>query len=113
MIICDHPERWDYVHKELPGTPIVLGDPASDEVSLPPESSAVGKEIGELELHRVSNALVVAYRDPDGQWRYNPPTSMMLQENSVLILLGSPSEVRAVCEHMGGVMVSMPATEGV
>ena len=84
-----------------------------DEISLPPESSAVGKEIGELELHKVSNALVVAYRDSAGQWRYNPPADMLLQQNSVLILLGSPSEVRLVCDHMGGVMVSKPATEGV
>ena len=32
VIICDHPERWDHVRKELPEVPIVLGDPATDEI---------------------------------------------------------------------------------
>ncbi len=210
VIICDHPERWDHVRKELPEVPLVLGDPASDEileaagikraagvvvctetdkenlvitlsarqlnpslrivsrvadvdssdkllrvgadavvspnfigglrlaselirpavvsfldtmlrdrdanlrideVTLPPGSSAVGREIGELDLGGVSNALLVACRESGGQWRYNPPAGMTLAEESVLILLGSPSEIRAVCDHVGGTMVSKPAAE--
>lgn len=208
VIICDHAERLEHIRKELPDTPVILGDPASDdvleaagieraaglvactesdkenlvvtlsarqlnpsvrivsrvtdidsidkirrvgadavvspnfigglrlaselirptvvsfldtmlrdkdanlrvdEVTLPPGSLAADKEIRELELHKISNALVVAYRDPGGAWRYNPPSDMRLAENSVLILLGSPSEIRSVCDHVGGVMVSKPA----
>ncbi len=71
--------------------------------------TAANKDIRELELHKISNMLVVAYRDPSGAWRYNPPSDMRLVENSVLILLGSPSEIRSVCDHVGGVMVSKPA----
>ncbi|GMR11905.1 MAG: potassium channel protein [Gemmatimonadota bacterium] len=207
VIICDHAERWDHVRKELPDTPIVVGDPASDEilesagiaraaglvactesdkenlvvtlsarqlnpslrivsrvadvdssdkirrvgadavvspnfigglrlaselirptvvsfldtmlrdrdanlrideVTLPPGSSAVGKEIRALDLGRISNALLVACREPSGQWCYNPPAGMTLAEKSVLILLGSPSEIRAVCDHVGGAMISRP-----
>ena len=207
VIICDHPERAEHVGKELPDIPMVLGDPASDEVleaagvmraagvlactesdkenlvvtlsarqlnpsvrivsraididseekirrvganavvssnfigglrlaselirptvvsfldtmlrdkdanlrideiTLPAGSPALGKEIGELELHKISNALVVACRDPAGQWHYNPPSNITMLEDSVLILLGSPGEVRSVCEHMGGRMISKP-----
>lgn len=208
VIICDHPERVEHVRKELPEVPMVLGDPASDEileaagitraagvvactesdkenlvvtlsarqlnpslrivsrvtdidssdkirrvgadavvspnfigglrlaselirpavvsfldtmlrdrdanlrideVTLPPGSSAVGREIGDLELGKVSNALLVAYRESSGQWRYNPPPRMTLAEKSTLILLGSPTEIRAVCDHVGGTMMSKPA----
>jgi len=211
VIICDHPERWDHVRKELPEVPIVLGDPATDEileaagikraagmvactesdkenlvvtlsarqlnpslrivsrvtdvdasdkirrvgadavvspnfigglrlaselirpmvvsfldtmlrdrdanlrideVTLPPGSSAVGREIQELKLGEISNALLVAYRESSGQWRYNPPGGMTVAEESVLILLGTPSEIRAVCEHVGGTMISKPTAEG-
>ncbi|MFV2007435.1 MAG: TrkA family potassium uptake protein [Longimicrobiales bacterium] len=211
VIVCDHAERRDHIHKELPDTPIVVGDPAADEVlqaagigraaglvactendkenlvvtlsarqlnpslrivsrvtdvdssdkalrvgadavvspnfigglrlaselirpkvvsfldtmlrdrdanlrideiHLPPGSSAVGREIRELDLGEISNALLVACREPGGQWRYNPPSNLTLAEDSVLILLGSPSEIRAVCDHVGGTMISKPTEEG-
>ncbi len=207
VIICEHPEREEHVRKELPEVPMVLGDPASDEileaagikraagvvactesdkenlvvtlsarqlnpslrivsrvsdidssekirrvgadavvspnfigglrlaselirptvvsfldtmlrdrdanlrideVTLPPGSSAVGRVIGDLDLGKVSNALLVAYREASGQWRYNPPPESTLAEKSILILLGSPSEIRAICDHVGGTMMSKP-----
>ena len=83
-----------------------------DEVTLPPGSSAGGREIQELKLGEISNALLVAYRESSGQWRYNPPGRMTAAEESVLILLGTPSEISAVCEHVGGTMLSKPTAEG-
>jgi voltage-gated potassium channel len=80
-----------------------------DEVRIPPESSAVGQPLNGIGLDRVPHALLLAVRTADGVWQYNPPRSRPVDPDMTLIFLGSPDDSRALCEHLGGVMISLPS----
>lgn len=77
-----------------------------DEVRIPEGSSVVGTSVEALELRSISNALLVAYRLPDGGWRYNPPPDLEIEAGSVLILLGTPDDVAAVADAVDGDMLA-------
>lgn len=79
-----------------------------DEVRIPDGSPSAGTTLGALELSSISNALLVACRTPDGEWRYNPPAELVVEGGSVLILLGTPDDVGAVADALDGEMVSRP-----
>lgn len=81
-----------------------------DEVVVPEDSESVGRRLEELRIDKVSRALLVAVREPGGGWRYNPPGSLEVTADLVLILLGSPQDLGAVCDAVDGRMVSKPAT---
>lgn len=78
-----------------------------DEVRLPASSPAVGRSVADLGLTEISNALLVACRCR-GSWRYNPPADMTIEEGTVLILMGSPPDIRAVCDALDGDYVAPP-----
>lgn len=80
-----------------------------DEVRIPPESSSVGKPLNGIGLDRVPHALLLAVRTVDGTWQYNPPRSRAVEPDMTLIFLGSPDDSRVLCEHLGGVMISLPS----
>jgi len=83
-----------------------------DEVGIPADSPAVGRRINELGLENVPHALLLAVRSADGSWQYNPSRSRVVDAGMVLIFLGSPKDARALCEQLGGEMLSVPtATE--
>ena len=73
-----------------------------DEVEIPSSSSYAGKTLGDLEVEEVSNAMVLALKRPDGGWDYNPDRAHPLDPGSVLILMGTPSDARAVSDRVGG-----------
>jgi voltage-gated potassium channel len=79
-----------------------------DEISLPAGSPAAGKPLNQIGLEKVPHALLLAVRGADGAWQYNPSRSQPVTENMVLIFLGSPTDSRALCEQLGGVMISVP-----
>lgn len=79
-----------------------------DEIRIPEGSPAVGVPLNGLGLGKVPGALLLAIRDPDGTWHYNPPRSRPVAADIVLIFLGSPGDSRMLCEQLGGVMLSMP-----
>lgn len=84
-----------------------------DEVGIPEDSPAVGTPVGSLDLGAVSNALLVACRTADGDWLYNPPSDLVVEAGTVLILLGTPDDVGAVADSLEGEMISRPmAAEG-
>lgn len=82
-----------------------------DEVQIPEGAAAAGRSVESLDLRSVSEALLVAVRDPDGSWRYNPAGDRIIEPESVLILLGTPDDVVAVADAVGGEMVSRPASQ--
>ena len=79
-----------------------------DEVRIPAGAPAVGKRLNELGLEKVPHALLLAVRDTEGAWRYNPARSEKVESDTVLIFLGSPDDARSLCEQLGGEMVSVP-----
>lgn len=80
-----------------------------DEIRIPAESSVVGQPLNGIGLERIPHALLLAVRAADGSWQYNPSRSRLVTPEMVLIFLGSPDDSRALCEHLGGVMISLPS----
>jgi voltage-gated potassium channel len=78
-----------------------------DEVRIPAPSPFVGKAVGDLGLRSSSNAMLLACRFGDS-WRYNPPDDLEIIAGTVLILMGSPEDIRAVCDSVEGEMVALP-----
>ena len=83
-----------------------------DEITIPESSPAAGKRVRELGLDKMSNALLMAMRSPSGQWHYNPGEDQEVTAGTVLIFLGSPEDMRGLCDQLGGVVVSKPAAAG-
>jgi len=67
-----------------------------EEVSVPPGSPLAGRTLREIDAHAKTNCLVMAARDPAGQFAYNPPDATVIAGGAVLIVLGDPSSVRAL-----------------
>lgn len=79
-----------------------------DEVMIPEGSPAVGRPLNTLGLDRTPGALLLAERSPDGTWLYNPSRSRPVTPGVTLIFLGSPHDAKALCDQLGGVMISQP-----
>jgi voltage-gated potassium channel len=79
-----------------------------DEIRIPEGSPSIGIPLNALGLDRIPGALLLADREADGSWHYNPPRNEKVRAGMVLIFLGSPDDARALCEHLGGEMISMP-----
>ncbi|MGD0231132.1 MAG: potassium channel protein [Syntrophorhabdales bacterium] len=63
-----------------------------DEVAVPGASPYIGRDIGALELANIGNILLLAVRKDQGEWIYNPPASLRLEEGMHLIVLATPEE---------------------
>jgi voltage-gated potassium channel len=79
-----------------------------DEVRIPSSSPFVGKTVDDLGLRVSSNAMLLACRLGES-WRYNPPEELTITPDMVLILMGSPEDIRAVCETVEGDVVVLPS----
>lgn len=80
-----------------------------EEVRIPPSSPFVGKPLDDLGLRSSSNAMLLACRFGE-TWRYNPPEDLEITPDMVLILMGSPEDVRAVCDSVEGEIMAPPTT---
>ena len=79
-----------------------------DEVRIPQGSPGVGLPLNGLGLDQVPHALLLAVRDADGEWQYNPIRSQEVSAGMTLIFLGSPDDSRRLCEQLRGEMISVP-----
>ena len=84
-----------------------------DEVTVPPGSPAVGRTLEESGLYDVGGALLMAVRREADDWIYNPSRELEVTPGLVLVLMGSPDDVRAVCDALEGTMISKPAPASV
>ena len=66
-----------------------------DEIAVTSQSAWVGKTIGDTEIHRKYDLLVLAIRKPNGENIYSPQGDMTLLAGDVLIVMGDVSKVRA------------------
>jgi voltage-gated potassium channel len=69
-----------------------------EEVPIPPGSDLCGKPLSEAQLRRHGNVLVIAVREPSGQFRYNPGPETMLGAEMLLIVLGETAGVQQLRE---------------
>lgn len=79
-----------------------------DEIRIPPGSPVIGRRLNAIGLDRIPGALLLAGRDAQGTWHYNPPRDEIVAEGMVLIFLGSPADARALCDLLGGEMLAAP-----
>lgn len=83
-----------------------------EEIRVPEGSDSIGKPLSEIGLEKAPQALLVATRGQKGNWAYNPERSALVDAGMVLIFLGSPVDVRALCTHIDGEMISPPSRRG-
>jgi voltage-gated potassium channel len=65
-----------------------------EEVVMPAGSQYVGQKVEALELPSMGNILLLAVRNGHGEWTYNPPASLLLEQGMHLIVLATPEERR-------------------
>lgn len=73
-----------------------------EEIFIPPGAPCVDKEIRELSLADHPGILLLALRDTDGSWEYNPRRSQRVRANTSLVFLGSPEDSGALRRTLGG-----------
>jgi voltage-gated potassium channel len=64
-----------------------------EEIAVRSTCSAVGKTIGELDISTRTGAYVVAVRKRDGSLEVRPSRDTMLEEDDVIVGIGSPDEI--------------------
>lgn len=69
-----------------------------EEVEVPVGSPLAGVTLGESSLRDRTGALVLALRDPDGQFRTNPPSDTRIEPGEVIIAIGTPAELESLAE---------------
>lgn len=63
------------------------------QVTLPPGSPIVGKRLAETNIRKNTDVLVIAIRDKEGRFLYNPGSDTILEEEAVLVVLGAMESV--------------------
>ncbi len=62
-------------------------------------ASLPGRQIGDLDLQRFHNTLLLAVRTASG-WMYNPPLNQVLDAESKLIVMTTPHERASLVRHL-------------
>ncbi len=73
-----------------------------EQVAVDPESDIVGKKLSETQIRRDTDLLVIAAQDEEsGEYTYNPGPNFPISRGTVLIVLGSTSDVIKLREACG------------
>jgi voltage-gated potassium channel len=78
-----------------------------EEVLVPSSSPFNGRMIGDIGAHARTNCLIMAMRNPKGEYVYNPTDATRLDGGTILIVMGDPDGVRALAELCGGAPTSV------
>ena len=80
-----------------------------EEVVVPDRSPYIGRVLRDVPIRRSTNALVVAVRDRDRKFHYNPGSDHVIEGGTVLVVLGATSDMAALRTLMAG---DAPAASG-
>jgi voltage-gated potassium channel len=64
-----------------------------EQVDLPPNSPLVGRKLSETNIRKSTDVLVIAIREYQGKYIYNPGPDTVLTEKATLIVLGNVESV--------------------
>ena len=65
-----------------------------EEYEITPDSPSIGKNIGDTDLRKKLDLMIMAIKDPkSGKYLYNPEPSIILEAGMVLILMGDSKKV--------------------
>jgi voltage-gated potassium channel len=67
-----------------------------EEVTIPAGSGLVGQSLQQADLRGIYDVAVLAVRDRDGRYSYNPGADFVLEELATLIILGRLEQVSAL-----------------
>ncbi|MRH87601.1 potassium channel protein [Nocardia sp. SYP-A9097] len=73
-----------------------------EEITVGAQSQLIGHSLTNTALRRTTGALVMALRAPDGRFIANPTGETQLHADSILIVLGTPTQLDAVRAHAVG-----------
>ena len=65
-----------------------------EEIFVGEESPFMGKRLAESDIRRHAEVLVIAVRDVQGTYHYNPGAAYLIRAGETLIVIGSPAQVR-------------------
>jgi voltage-gated potassium channel len=71
-----------------------------EEAIVPQGSAVAGQSLADANLRKITEALVIAARAPDGSYKYHPGPDYVLQPGAVLIVLGEISDVGKLRKHL-------------
>ena len=72
-----------------------------EEVEITPTSPLVGRSLEDAALGETTGALLLAIRSATGTYIANPPADTSLEPRSILIALGTSTQLDAVRRHLG------------
>jgi voltage-gated potassium channel len=93
------PHATDFIESLLRGKEHAL---RVEEVHVPDQSPTVGRKVEELELTNIGNILLLAVRKGEGDWVYNPPSTLVLEKGMRLIVLATPEEREMLQRSLAG-----------
>jgi voltage-gated potassium channel len=64
-----------------------------EQITLPLDSPLMGKRLSDTNIRKATDVLVIAIREKDGKYIFNPGPSALLSENATLIVLGSVDSI--------------------
>ncbi len=70
-----------------------------EEVLVPEASPLANSTVGQLHARKIKDLLVVALRQGDGNWHYNPDEHERMHAGMTIVFMGSP-EARAALEQL-------------
>ncbi|MEV6769438.1 potassium channel protein [Nocardia sp. NPDC051030] len=70
-----------------------------EEITIGPRSPLIDRSLTDSDLRRTTGALVIALRTPAGHFIANPADDSPLHVDTVLIVLGTPTQLDAVRKH--------------
>lgn len=71
-----------------------------EEVPIPEGSRIAGSTVGELQLRSVGDVLLLAIKQGDDRWHYNPDDGFRVESGMNLIIMGSPQDRMKVERHI-------------
>lgn len=93
----NHPTVNEFLDRVLNGAATLR----FEEVALTPESTSIGKRLGDMAIHEETDAFVVALRTEQGDFINNPSDAHCLEAGQVLIVLGEPDCRRKLRQLLG------------
>jgi voltage-gated potassium channel len=73
-----------------------------EEVTVPTGSTVVGRSLREAQIRDLTGALVLALRNPAGEFASNPAPEQVISAGDVLIAIGTSTELGALGDLVGG-----------
>jgi CPA2 family monovalent cation:H+ antiporter-2 len=92
-------------HIEMGDIAEALGAASTETLFIEPDSPAVGKTLGEMDLRKKTNATVIA-AIRDGDTQINPGPNFRFESEDIIVLLGSPQEIESAVDHISSLQPS-------